>query len=63
MRIHRGRRKKVNIGIIEIMCIFVSVLLLTLLVAYIVTSRMDRKKEEEIQKEEVTINPYNGNNN
>lgn len=53
MRIRRGRRKKLNIGIIEIMCIIVSVLLLTLLIAYIVTSRMDRKIEEEKQKEEV----------
>lgn len=51
MRIRRGRRKKVNIGIIEIMCIIVSILLLTLFVAYIVTSRMDRKKEEAKQTE------------
>lgn len=53
MRIRRGRRKKVNIGIIEIMCIIVTILLLTLLIAYVVTSRMDRKKEEAMHREEV----------
>lgn len=53
MRIRRGRRKKVNIGIIEIMCIIVTILLLTLLIAYVVTSRMDRKKEEAMHQEEV----------
>ena len=44
------------------MCIIVSVLLLTLLVAYIVTSRMDRKKEEALQREEEVEETQNTEN-
>ena len=44
------------------MCIIVSALLLTLLVAYIVTSRMDRKKEEALHREEEVEETQNTEN-
>ena len=46
MRAWRRRRKKRNIGIIEVMCIIAALLVVLLLIAYAVFSHLDQKKAQ-----------------
>lgn len=50
MRINRRRRRKRNIGIIEVTCIIVALLILVLLIAHIATAKMDREKQSAKQQ-------------